>query len=143
MKTPFRGFSAILYKEFIVVLRDPMTLFFMFFPPLIEMIAFGYALDNDVKHMSTVVLDEDRTVESRQFVEGMENTQTFRVTAEVRSAGEMAAIMRRGKAIIGVQIPPGFTREIHAGRTARVQVLIDGSSSTTALQALNTALRTI
>ena len=52
----------------------------------------------------------------------------------------MAAIMRRGKAIIGVQIPPGFTREIHAGRTARLQVLIDGSSSTTALQALNTAL---
>jgi ABC-2 type transport system permease protein len=123
-----------------VVLRDPMTLFFMFFPPLIEMIAFGYALDNDVKHMSTVILDEDRTVESRQFVEAMENTQSFRVTAEVQSVTEIAAIMRRGKAFIGVQIPPGFTREIHAGRTAHVQVLIDGSSSTTALQALNTAL---
>src|SRR6185436_5987945 len=117
-----------------------MTLFFMFFPPLIEMIAFGYALDNDVKHMATVVLDEDRTVESRKFVEEMVNTQTFRVTAEVQSVTEMAAFMRRGKAFIGVQIPPGFTREIHAGRTARVQVLIDGSSSTTALQALNTAL---
>jgi len=140
MKPPFRGFSAILYKEFIVVLRDPMTLFFMFFPPLIEMIAFGYALDNDVKHMATVVLDEDRTVESRQFVEAMVNTQTFRVAAEVHSLTELAALMRRGQAVIGVQIPPGFTREIHAGRTARVQVLIDGSSSTTALQALNTAL---
>ena len=59
MKSPFRGYTAILYKEFIVVLRDPMTLFFMLFPPLIEMIAFGYALDNDVKHMSMVVLDQD------------------------------------------------------------------------------------
>ena len=49
---PFRGLSAILFKEFIIVLRDPMTLFFMLFPPLIEMIAFGYALDNDVKHMA-------------------------------------------------------------------------------------------
>lgn len=39
MRSPFRGFNAILYKEFIVVLRDPMTLFFMFFPPLIEKIA--------------------------------------------------------------------------------------------------------
>ncbi len=48
---PFRGLSAILFKEFIVVWRDPMTLFFMFFPPLVEMIAFGYALDTDVKHM--------------------------------------------------------------------------------------------
>src|SRR6185295_11589599 len=70
----FRGFTAILYKEFIVVMRDPLTLFFMFFPPLVEMIAFGYALDNDVKHMPMVVLDEDRTVESRKFVEAMVNT---------------------------------------------------------------------
>ena len=65
----FHGFNAILYKEFIVVLRDPMTLFFMFFPPLIEMIAFGYALDNDVKHMAMVVFNEDRTVETRQLID--------------------------------------------------------------------------
>jgi ABC-2 type transport system permease protein len=140
MKSPLRGFNAILYKEFIVVLRDPMTLFFIFFPPLVEMIAFGYALDNDVKHMSTVVLDEDRTVESRRLVEELVNTQTFRVAAEAQSLSELSALMRQGKALVGVQIPPGFTREIHAGRTAYVQVLIDGSSSTTALQALNTAL---
>lgn len=140
MKSPFRGFTAILYKEFIVVLRDPMTLFFMFFPPLIEMIAFGYALDNDVKHMATVVLDEDRTVESRQLVESMVNTKTFRVVGEVHNVTELSAFLRQGKAFVGVQIPPGFTRDLHAGRTARVQVLIDGSSSTTALQALNTAL---
>ena len=56
MKSPFRGFSAILYKEFLVVLRDPLTLFFMLFPPIVEMIAFGYALDTDVKHMATLVL---------------------------------------------------------------------------------------
>jgi len=140
MKSPFHGFSAILYKEFIVVLRDPLTLFFMFFPPLIEMVAFGYALDNDVKHMSTVVLDEDRTVESRRLVEDLVNTQTFRVAGEAESLSEMSAFMRQGKAYVAIQIPPGFTREIHAGRTARLQVLIDGSSSTIALQALNTAL---
>ena len=138
--TPFRGFSAILYKEFIVVLRDPLTLFFMFFPPLIQMIAFGFALDNDVKHMATVVLDEDRTAESRKLVDDLVNTQSFRVVGEARSGTELAAMMRRGRAYAGVQIPPGFTRDLHAGRTARVQILIDGSSSTIALQALNTAL---
>ena len=140
MKSPFRGFSAILYKEFIVVLRDPLTLFFMFFPPVLQMIAFGFALDNDVKHMSTVVLDEDRTVESRRLVEALVNTQTFRVAGEAESLSELSAFMRQGRAYVAIQIPPGFTREIHAGRTARVQVLIDGSSSTIALQALNTAL---
>src|SRR5690349_2934998 len=140
MKTLFRGFAAILYKEFIVVLRDPFTLSFMFFPPLIEMIAFGYALDNDVKHMAMVVLNEDRSVESRQIVDNFVNTQTFRVVGEVQNVTEMAAAIRKGKAYVGLQIPPDFTRDLHAGRTARVQVLIDGSSSTIALSALNTSV---
>src|SRR6266550_4395851 len=140
MTPPFRGFTAILYKEFLVVLRDPLTLFFMFFPPLIEMIAFGYALDNDVKHMSMVVLNEDRTVESRQIIDRFVNTQTFRVVGEVQSVNEMAAAIRQGKAYVGLQIPPNFTRDLRAGRNAQVQMLIDGSSSTIAASALNTAL---
>src|SRR6266568_287439 len=140
MNTLFRGFTAILYKEFLVVLRDPLTLFFMLFPPVVEMIAFGYALDTDVKHMATLVLDEDRTTESRQLIEQFVNTQTFRVAGEVRSVTELANAIRRGKAYVGIQIPPGFTRDLRAGRTARVQVLVDGSNSSIASSALNTAL---
>ena len=49
------------------------------FVATIEMIAFGYALDNDVKHMAMAVLNEDRTVESRQFIDRFVNTETFRV----------------------------------------------------------------
>src|SRR6266404_8416191 len=140
MEQPFRGFNAILYKEFLVVLRDPLTLFFMLFPPLVEMIAFGYALDTDVKHMATLVLDEDRTSESRQLVDQFVNTQTFRVVGEVQSVSELSDAIRRGKAYVGIQIPPGFTRDLHAGRTARIQVLVDGSNSSIASSALNTAL---
>jgi ABC-2 type transport system permease protein len=136
----FRGFRAILYKEFIVIFRDRMTLFFMFFPPLLQIIAFGFALDNDVKHMAMAVYDEDRTTESRQLVDAFVNTQTFRVVKQVDSLAELEAMVRRGKAYAGLQIPPDFTRKLRAGRKADVQVLIDGSSSTTALQALNTAL---
>lgn len=140
MKPPFRGFTAILLKEFTVIFRDPTTLFFMFFPPLIQIIAFGYALDNDVKHMATVVLNQDRTAASRQWVEKFVNTQTFRVVGEVDSVDELAAAIRAGKAYVGLQIPPDFTRNLHAGRGASVQVLIDGSSSTVALPALQTSL---
>jgi ABC-type multidrug transport system permease subunit len=137
---PFRGLGAILFKEFIVVWRDPMTLFFMFFPPLVEMIAFGYALDTDVKHMALVILNEDRTVESRQFIDRFVNTETFRVVGEVQSVEEMSSQIRRGRAYAGLQIPPKFTQNIRAGYSAQAQLLVDGSNSTTALQALNTAL---
>lgn len=140
MKLPFRGFSAILYKEFLVVWRDPMTLFFMFFPPLLQLVAFGFALDTDVKHIPTLVYDEDRTRESRELVQQFVNTQTFRVVGEVHSVTELAAAIRKGQAYVGLDIPPGFTRDLHAGRTARLQVLIDGSNSTIASSSLNTAL---
>ncbi len=139
-RAPFRGLGAILFKEFIVVWRDPMTLFFMFFPPLVEMIAFGYALDTDVKHMALVILNEDRTVESRQFIDRFVNTETFRVVGEVQSIEEMSSQIRKGRAYAGLQIPPKFTQNIRAGNSAQVQLLVDGSNSTTALQALNTAL---
>jgi ABC-2 type transport system permease protein len=137
---PFRGLGAILFKEFIVVWRDPMTLFFMFFPPLIEMVAFGYALDTDVKHMAMVIYNEDRTVESRQLIDRFVNTETFRVVGEVQSVDQLASEIRKGRAYVGLQIPPTFTRDVRAGNPAQVQLLVDGSNSTTALQALNTGL---
>src|ERR1700747_838833 len=140
VRTPFRGFTAILYKEFLVVLRDPLTLFFMFFPPLVEMIAFGYALDNDVKHMGLVILNEDRTVESRQFLDRFFKTATFRIVGEVDDINALASEIRKGHAYAGLQIPPNFTRDIRAGQPGQAELLVDGSNSTTALQALNTGL---
>lgn len=136
----FRGFNAITLKEFTIVLRDPMTLFFMLFPPLVEMIAFGFALDNDVKHMATVVYNEDKTLESRKLLDMFVNTDTFRITREVSSVEEMVTEIRRGKAYVGIQIPPDFSRDLYSERGAKVQVLIDGSNSSTALQALNTSM---
>jgi ABC-2 type transport system permease protein len=136
----FRGFNAIMRKEFTIVLRDPLTLFFMLFPPLVEMIAFGFALDNDVKYMATVVYNEDKSAESRRLIDMFVNTETFRISREVHSVDEMVAEIRRGKAYVGLQIPPDFSRDLYSGRSAKVQVLIDGSSSTVALQALNTAM---
>ena len=86
-----------------------MTLFFMFFPPLIEMIAFGYALDNDVKHMAMVILNEDRTVESRQLIDRFVNTETFRVVGEVQNLDELTSEMRKGRAYVGT----GNSAEFH------------------------------
>jgi ABC-2 type transport system permease protein len=71
-----------------------------------------------------------------QFV----NTQTFRIAGDATSVKDLSDSIRRGKASVGIQIPPGFTRDLRAGRTARIQVLVDGSNSSVASSALNTAL---
>ncbi len=136
----FRGFRAILYKEFLVLFRDRFTLFLMFFPPVLEMVAFGYALDTDVRRMRTALLDADRTVESRLIVDRLVNTDTFRVVETVAGEAELTAAVRQGRVYVGVEIPPGFARDLAAGRTAHVQVLVDGSNSSVASSALNTVV---
>jgi ABC-2 type transport system permease protein len=141
MKQRFlNGFWAILYKEWIVMFRDPATLFFMFFPPLIQIIAFGYALNFDVRNLPMAVFDQDRTRESRELIQQFVNTQTFKLVSEVTSVDDLETALRRGKAYAGLQIPPDYTRNLLGGKPAKVQVIIDGSSSTTAMNALNTAI---
>ena len=141
MKTKiFGGFRAILYKEFIVMFRDPTTLFFMFFPPLIQIVAFGYALNFDVRNMPLVVFDQDRSRESRELIQEFQNTQTYKIGKEVTSVADMETEMRRGHAYAGLQIPPDYARKLRGNKPANVQVVIDGSSSGTAMQALNTAI---
>src|SRR6185312_16567764 len=82
----------------------------------------------------------DRTVDSRQMVEHFVNTGNFKLKGEVSSPNELSAAVRQGKAYVGIDIPPDFTRNLHAGRSARLQVIIDGSNSTIASSGLNTAI---
>src|SRR5438045_9316062 len=127
---PFRGLGAILFKEFIVVWRDPLTLFFFFFPPLIEMVAFGYALDNDVKHMAMLVLNEDRTVESRLLIDRFVNTQSFPVVGEVQSLDQLKREMRKGTAYAALYIPANFTREPTEAHSAQLGLRVCGCNPT-------------
>lgn len=142
MKRAFHGLGAMLYKEFIAMFRDRTSLFFLFFPPLAQIIMFGFALDMDVKNVPLVVYDEDGTAESRALVERFVNTGSFRFAGHVHSAEAVAEAMRRGRAGAGLQILPDYAETLQAGRPTQVQVVVDGSSSTIALQCLQTALLT-
>src|SRR5439155_596327 len=83
---------------------------------------FGQSLDNDVKHMAMLILNEDRTVESRQLIDRFVNTESFRVVGEVQSLDQLKSEMRKGRAYAALDIPPNFTRELNAGHSAQVQL---------------------
>src|SRR5438046_10170671 len=82
--------------------------------------------------------NEDRTVESRQLIDRFVNTETFRVVGEVQSLDQLKSEMRKGRAYAALDIPPNFTRDLNAGHSAQVLLLVDVSNSSTDLQALNT-----
>src|SRR3972149_9029680 len=129
----FRGLWAILTKEVIHIRRDPATRFVLAIP-LIELLLFGYAIDTDVKNVPSVVFDLNRDRESRELVKEFENTRTFRIIGEVHSDEELQSAIVSGRAHVGIQFPPDYSADLTNGRQAQVQVLIDGSESTSALQ---------
>ena len=120
-------FWAMIRKEFIQMRRDRLTLAMMIGIPALQLALFGYAIQTEVRHLPTVVLDESRTGESRQFVHALLNTGNFDLARVVQGRDELERILGRGDARAAVVIPPDFERDIKRGRTARAQVIVDAS----------------
>lgn len=133
----FRGMTSIIYKETIHIVRDPRTLFLMLLVPGIQLTIFGYAIDLDVKHIPTVVYNLDGRHESKELLDDFQNTGYFDLVQIASSDKELIDSLVRGDARVGIKIPPDYTDAVRAGRQAQVQILIDGSDSTVAMQALN------
>jgi ABC-2 type transport system permease protein len=124
-------------KELLHMLRDPATVFFALAIPVLELFMLGYAIDTNVRHVSTVVFDQCRTQESRDLIRSFENTDDFQVVGEVFTDEALSEAIVAGKAHVGVKVPEDYSRQLQAGQTAQVLILVDGSESRVAGEALN------
>jgi ABC-2 type transport system permease protein len=126
-------------KELLHILRDPQTLFFTLFMPVLEMIILGAAVDMNVRHIRTVILDQAGTQESRQLLQRFENSTDFDIVARVFSDAELSQAIVAGKARVGIKIPRDYSQKLEAGQTAQILVLVDGTESSVAAEAVNVA----
>jgi ribosome-dependent ATPase len=133
------GLWAILVKEFSHIQRQPSTLFFMFVIPVLQTIIFGIAIDTQIENIPTVVLDQDGRRQAQQLVEAFRNTRTFRIDEYALDEETFQRALSGGRARVGVKIPPFYSDRLNRGEQVQVQVLIDGSDSQVASQALNAA----
>ncbi len=134
-----RGFLGALYKEFIHIRRDPATLVLTLAIPLLQIILFGYAINTDVKNIPTVVYDMDQRRAGRELIAAYRNTDYFRIVGEVYSDRELNDAIVAGRAKVGIKIPSDFSQRLFDERQATVLVLVDGSDSSIAMNALNVA----
>jgi ABC-2 type transport system permease protein len=139
MKRLFYGLVPVCRKEFLHVVRDPGTLFFALLIPMVQLFLFGFAVDTNIRQISTVVLDESHTQESRQLLERFAGSDVFDLRINARSPAELYAAIRSGKARAGIRIPFDYARRLQDGTPATVLVLVDGSDSSVAGQAVSTS----
>ncbi len=125
-----------LVKEFIQLRRDPYVRFRLLVPPLIQMLVYGYAATFDVHHVRIAVLDQSHTLESRELVSRFTFSRRFDIAAVPRDERALKRLITDGDVVMGVQIHPDFAELLRKGQTARLQVVLDGTDSNTALIAL-------
>ncbi len=116
-----------LVKELIQLKRDPKTLSVLFVAPVIQLTLLAYAATTDIKMVELAVCDLDRSPLSRQLLESFGASTYFRQVATVDTQDELDPWLASGDARVAVTIPAGFSADKEAGRSARIQVVADGS----------------
>jgi ABC-2 type transport system permease protein len=132
-----------LIKEFIQILRDPRMKAVIFVTPVLQLIVFGYAVTTDITEIPTAVADFDRTQQTRELVRRFESSGYFRIVRHVGRADTLRDLIDRGTVKAALQFDPGFTTDLERGRTATLQVLVDGTDSNTASVVMDYANRIV
>ena len=118
-------------KELRQILRNPMSARMVFGAPIIQLLMFGYALNTDVREVSTFLVDHDRTPASRELAEAFTASGYFRLVGTSDRPDDMGRALDHGDATVGLEIPAGFASDVKAGRSPAVQLLVDGTNSNT------------
>jgi len=117
---------AIIQKEFAQALRDRATLAIIITMPLLQLVIFGYAINTNIRHIPTVVVDQSMDQVSRSYLNDMVNSSYFDIT---ESAPDQAAAIQSidsGRTRVAIVIPPDFSEHVQRG-DAQVLILVDGS----------------
>lgn len=128
----FERVRHMLVKEFLQVFRDPRMRMVIFVIPCVQTLVIGYAVSTDVAHVATAVYDLDNTDDSRAVVARFTRSGYFDAVAWPQNDAQAQALIDRGQASVVLHLEHGFSEDLRAGRTARVQFIVDGTDSNTA-----------
>ena len=131
--------ALLAWKEALQLRRDWRTLAVVIVLPVLMLVLYGYAINFDVKHLKTIVLDEDRSFDSRELVAKMTASEYFDVVGSVSSMDELRREMDAGHASTALVIDRDFGKSRHQGVPARAFLVVNASDTTTSTQAMSIA----
>jgi len=124
--------KQMLRKEFLQIFRDPKMKGVIFLMPIVQLMVFGYAVTTDVKDVATAVYDLDNSVASRELIARFVHSGYFQIVEHVGDDNRAQELVDRGEVRAVIRINRGFHDDLRAGKTAQLQIIVDGTDSTTA-----------
>lgn len=130
---------AVARKEFRQISRDPMSLLILLFIPAMMLLLYGFALNFDVRHVRLAVQDHSRSAASRDLVASFVNSTYFDQVSDLPAGADLNRVTERRTAKAVLVIPEDYADAVASGRSARVQLLLDGADAMTASTVLGYA----
>jgi len=123
----FRRAWAYASRETKELLRDPIRLAFALIGPIILLVTFGYGISFDVEKLHYAVLDQDRSIESRQFLENFSSSRYFTERSTIVDPSGITDRLRNGELTFAIEIPSGYGKDLLTGKTPEVGIWLDGA----------------
>jgi len=123
-------FGAVLFKEFVQMRRDRMTFGMMIGIPILQLVLFGFAINNDPRNLPTLIELNDPSPVARAVISGMDTSDYFEFNGFVFGPEEGDRALRDGTANFVVVIPPDFERDVVRGLSPDILVAADASDPT-------------
>jgi ribosome-dependent ATPase len=113
-------------REAVEIMRDPVRIAFALFNPIVLMFAIGYGISFDVEHIRWAVFDQDKSLESRQFLDSFENPKYFDRKPNLAAADQIASGLRSGRLVFAVEVPTNFGHDLITQQTPEIGAWISG-----------------
>ena len=127
VRAAFARIAAIVRKEALQLLRDRLTFGMVVGIPLMQTVLFGYAINQDIRHLRAAVADQSGSQRARWLAADADASQVVDIVAHVPTAEALEDLLRRGEISVGIFLPEDFERRASAGDRSAAQLLIDGS----------------
>ncbi|OPG71798.1 multidrug ABC transporter ATP-binding protein [Pseudomonas ogarae] len=117
---------AVASREGKELLRDKVRMAFALLGALFMMVVFGFGISLDVEKLAFAVYDQDQSPQSRAYLEAFRSSRYFEEQPIIRGAKELHRRLQRSEIKLALEIPPGFGRDLYAGRQPTVGAWLDG-----------------
>ena len=124
----FRQVGVMTRKEILQLGRDMVLMLFIAYSFTLDIYLAGSGITLQLKNAATVVYDGDRTAASREIL-GLFQEPFFQIQGHLERSGDGIGFMDTDKAMVVLDIPPGFQRSLDRGTPARMQMLVDATNS--------------
>ncbi len=123
---------GLIYKEAMHTLRDKHLLFLLIFPPTLQLLILGAALDVGLRNVPMGLVDNCQSSTSRRLISALSDNDIFRFNSAFLSEQELTKSIKKTDVKIGVLIPSDFERDLARDHVAHVKIIIDGVDAYTA-----------